>query len=157
MNKTAKPFTGLCTRSLFCYSHTHSHTCTHANTNTNTNTNRRYASQVLLCSGLFCDPNGCCTLLATMVAAAQAARRGRERRLRAYLRYAWMSVAMALADGKAREEDRDVHYTAAFRTTDDPPEPELFDLFEEPGGARPVFLTEPPGESQGGAGHGHQL
>ena len=58
-------------------------------------------------------------------------------------------------DGKAR--DRDVHYTAAFRTTDDPPEPELFDLFEEPGGARPVFLTEPPGESQGGAGHGHRL
>ena len=100
MNKTAKPFTGLCTRSLFCYSHTHSHTCTHANTNTNTNTNtnRRYASQVLLCSGLFCDPNGCCTLLATMVAAAQAARRRRERRLRAYLRYAWMSVAMALAE-----------------------------------------------------------
>ena len=65
-----------------------------------------------------------------------SARRRRERRLRAYLRYARMSVAMALAEcqhhsaqrpkkARAREEEREVHYTAAFRTTVPPPEPEL--------------------------------
>ena len=58
-----------------------------------------------------------------------SARRRRERRLRAYLRYARMSVAMALAESqhrsaqrqrkvRAREDDREVHYTAAFRATD---------------------------------------
>ena len=36
-----------------------------------------------------------------------------------------------------------MHYTAAFRTTVPPPEPELFDLFEEPGGGRPDLLLEP--------------
>ena len=38
-----------------------------------------------------------------------------------------------------------MHYTAAFRTTVPPPEPELFDLFEEPGGVRPNLLLEPQG------------
>ena len=59
----------------------------------------------------------------------------------AYLRYARMSVAMALAEAKhhtaprgqrtarAREEEREVHYTSAFRTTVPPSDPELFDLF----------------------------
>ena len=88
-----------------------------------------------------------------------SARRRRERRLRAYLRYARMSVAMALAEtqhhsaqrpkkARAREEEREVHYTAAFRTTVPPPEPELFDLFEEPGGGRPSLLLEPQGAQQ---------
>ena len=38
-----------------------------------------------------------------------------------------------------------MHHTAAFRTTVPPPEPELFDLFEEPGGVRPNLLLEPQG------------
>ena len=46
---------------------------------------------------------------------------------------------------RAREEEREVHYTAAFRMTLPPPEPELFDLFEEPGGERPDLLLEPQG------------
>ena len=71
------------------------------------------------------------------------ARRQRGRRLRPYLRYARMSVEMAFAEcqhhsaqlqKKARiwEEEREVHYTPAFATTVPSPEPELFDLFEEP-------------------------
>ena len=83
-----------------------------------------------------------------------SARRRRERRLRANLRYARMSVAMALAEcqhhsaqrpkkASTREEEREVHYTAAFRTTVPPPEPELFNLCEEPGGRRPDPLLEP--------------
>ena len=46
---------------------------------------------------------------------------------------------------RAREEEREVHYTAAFRTTFPPPEPELFDPFEEPG-ERPDLLLEPQGQ-----------
>ena len=42
-----------------------------------------------------------------------------------------------------------MHYTAAFRTTVPPPEPELFDLFEEPGGGRPDLLLEPQGQQLG--------
>ena len=67
----------------------------------------------------------------------------------ARLRYARMSVEMALAEcqlrsaqrqkkARAREEEREMHYTAAFRTTVPPPVPELFDLFEEPGGCGPT-------------------
>ena len=89
-----------------------------------------------------------------------SARRRRERRLRAYSRYARMSVAMSLAEtqhlsaqrpkkARAREEEREVHYTAAFRTTVPPPEPELFDLFEESGGERPGLLLEPQGPQFG--------
>ena len=89
-----------------------------------------------------------------------SARRRRERRLRAYLRYARMSVAMALAEtqhhsaqrpkkARAREEEREVHHTAAFRTTVPPPERELFDLFEEPGGGRPDLLLKPQGQLGG--------
>ena len=85
-----------------------------------------------------------------------SARRRRERRLRAHLKYARMSVAMALAKchhdsaqrqrtARAREEEREMHYTAAFRTTVPPPEPELFDLFEEPNRVRPNLLLEPHG------------
>ena len=80
----------------------------------------------------------------------------RERRLRAYLRYARMSVQMALAEashhtaprGQRLARARD-EYTAAFRTTVPPPEPELFDLFEEPGGGRPDLLLEPQGPQAG--------
>ena len=61
----------------------------------------------------------------------------------ASVRYARMSVAMA------REEEREMNYTAAFRTTAPPPEPELFDLFEEPGGGRPDLLLEPQGPQTG--------
>ena len=91
-------------------------------------------------------------------AGSGAARRRRERRLRAYLRYARMSVAMALAEvnhhtapqgqrtARARgEKEREVQYTAVVRTTVPPPEPELFEFFEEPGGARPNLLLEPQG------------
>ena len=42
-----------------------------------------------------------------------------------------------------------MHYTAAFRTTVPPPEPELFDLFEESGGERPGLLLEPQGPQFG--------
>ena len=81
-------------------------------------------------------------------------------RRRRYLRYARMSVAMALAEcqhhsaqrpkkTRAREEEREVHYTAAFRTTVPPPDPELFDLFEEPGGGWPDLLLEPQGQQLG--------
>ena len=92
---------------------------------------------------------------------AGAATRRRERRLRAYLKYARMSVQMALAEAshhtaprgqriaRAREEEREVLNTAAFRTTVPPPEPELFDLFEEPGGGRPDLLLEPQGPQAG--------
>ena len=91
--------------------------------------------------------------------ATGAARRRRERRLRAYLRYARMSVEMALAEcqhhnaqrqkkARAREEEREMHHTAAFRTIVHPPEPELFDLFEEPGGVRPNLLLEPQGPQE---------
>ena len=90
-----------------------------------------------------------------------AARRRRERRLRAYLRYARMSVQMALAEAshhtaprgqriaRAREEERLTKYSAAFQATVPPPEPELFDLFEEPGGGRPDLLVEPQGPQAG--------
>ena len=50
---------------------------------------------------------------------------------------------------RAREEEREVHHTAAFRTTVRPSEPELFDLFEEPGGRRPDSLLEPEGPQPG--------
>ena len=69
------------------------------------------------------------------------------------------SVAMALAEtqhhsaqrqkkARAREEEREMNYMAAFRTTVPPPERELFDLFEEPGG-RPDLLLEPQGQQLG--------
>ena len=72
-----------------------------------------------------------------------------------------MSVQMALAEAthhtaprgqrtaRAREEDRETKYTAAFRATVPPPERELFDLFEEPGGGRPDLLVEPQGPQAG--------
>ena len=46
---------------------------------------------------------------------------------------------------RAWEEEREVHNTAEIRTTVPPPEPELFDLSEEPGGMRPSLLLEPHG------------
>ena len=67
-----------------------------------------------------------------------SARRQRERRLRAYLRYARMSVAMELAKSR--------HYSAPSGQRNarawSPPEPELFDPFEVPGGVRPVLLVQ---------------
>ena len=84
-----------------------------------------------------------------------SARRRRERRLRAYLKCARMSVAMALAESqdhsaqrpkmaRAGEEVREVlHGEAPGQPT---PQPELFQLFEEePGGSRPPCLGEPRG------------
>ena len=50
--------------------------------------------------------------------------------------------------GRAREEEREMNYTAAFWTTVPPPAPELFDLFEEPGGERPDLLLEPQGAQE---------
>ena len=91
--------------------------------------------------------------------ATGAAGRRRERRLRACLRYARMSVEMVFPDcehhsaqrqrkARAREEEHEVHHTAAFRTTVPPPEPDLFDLFEDPGGVRPKMLLEPQGPQE---------
>ena len=74
-----------------------------------------------------------------------------------------MSAAMALAEAthhtaprgqrtaRAREEGREVHHTAAFRTTVPPPEPELFDIFEEPSRERPDLLLKP--QAGGPAAH----
>ena len=85
-----------------------------------------------------------------------AAARRRQRRLRAYLRYARMCVAMALAESthhtsrgqrfaRAGEEGREEH--DALRQRPPPPQPELFQLFEEeePGGSRPPCLVAPRG------------
>ena len=92
-----------------------------------------------------------------------AARRRRERRLRAHLRYARMSVAMPLAEcqhhnaqrpktARAWEEEREVHYTSAFCTTVPPSELELFDLFDEPGGGGPTCRWSRRGHSRGFTG-----
>ena len=73
-----------------------------------------------------------------------------------------MSVQMALPEAshhtaprgqriaRAREEEREVHNTAAFRTTVPPPEPELFDLFEEPGGGAAQLAVGAAGAAGGG-------
>ena len=71
------------------------------------------------------------------------------------LQHERMSVAMALAEklhhsaqrpemARAGEEESELNFTAAVRTTP-PPQPVLFSLFdEEPGGRRPASLAEPP-------------
>ena len=83
-----------------------------------------------------------------------AAARRRQRRLRAYLRYARMSVAMALAGSTHHTSrgqknaragvGREMNFTA---TNGDPrtPQQELFKLSfeEEPGGGRPGSVTDP--------------
>ena len=88
-----------------------------------------------------------------------AAARRRQRRLRACLRYARMSVAMALAESthrtsrgqriaRAGEEGREEH-GALRRQRPPPPQPELFQLYEEePGGSRPACLGEPRGPQE---------
>ena len=93
---------------------------------------------------------------------AGAARRRRERRLRAYLRYARMSVAMALAESrhhtaprgqeKARawEGGHEMQYTAEFREPPPPPEAAgtqyfAMDFDEVPAATRPNLLLEPQG------------
>ena len=49
---------------------------------------------------------------------------------------------------RAGEEESETKYTAKFRTTP-PPQPELFQLFEEePGGLRPTGLVEPRGPQE---------
>ena len=49
---------------------------------------------------------------------------------------------------RAGEEENETKYTAKFRTTP-PPQPELFQLFEEePGGLRPTGLVEPRGPQE---------
>ena len=92
--------------------------------------------------------------------AAGAARRRRERRLRSWLKHERMTVAMALAEMKhhtaprgpkmarAGEEESETKFSAKFRTSP-PPQPELFQLFEEePGGLRPTGLVEPRGPQE---------
>ena len=127
----------------------------HTDNNNNNNNNRRSGPQEFC--PLVCVPMAACS---DAGGGTGSARRRRERRLHAYLRYPRMSVAMALAEcqhhsaqrpkkARAREEEREVHYTAAFRTTVPPPEPELFDLFEEPCGERPDLLLEPQGPQTG--------
>ena len=116
-----------------------------------TTTTQVSAREFPFCCLIFCETS-CGRPI--VLHATGAARRRRERRLRAYMRYARMGVEMALAEcqhhsaqrqKKARfwEEEREMHCTAAFRTTVPPPEPELFELFEEPGGVRPNLLLEP--------------
>ena len=88
-----------------------------------------------------------------------AAARRRQRRLRAYLRYARMSVAVALAESthhtsrgqrfaRVGEEGREEH-DALRRQRPPPPQPEHFRLYEEePGGSRPSCLGEPRGPQE---------
>ena len=90
-----------------------------------------------------------------------AAQRRKQRRLRSWWRHEQQSIAAALATyshhsalrgqktARAGEEERETKYTAAFRATVPPPEPVLFDLFEEPGGGRPNLLLEPQGPQAG--------
>ena len=80
-----------------------------------------------------------------------AARRRRERRLRAYLKYARMSVAMALAEARHHTAPRG-QTTARAEATNDAPrsqtmsvagDTEFFSLYEEElGGTRPDRLYE---------------
>ena len=92
--------------------------------------------------------------------AAGAAQRRRGRRLRAALRHERQSIAMALAEmshhtaprglrmARAGEEGREEH-DALRRQRPPPPQPELFQLYEEePGGRRPTGLVEPPGPQE---------
>ena len=85
-----------------------------------------------------------------------AAMRRRQRRLRQFLRHERLSVAMALAEklhhtsrgqrfARAGEMGREEH-DALRRQRHPPPQPELFQLYEEePGGSRPACLAEPRG------------
>ena len=87
------------------------------------------------------------------VGRVSAARKRRERRLRQFLRHERLSVAIALSEkkhhtsrgqrkDKAGEEGRgsEKYYTAKFRDNP-PPQPELFQLFEEePSGSQPPCL-----------------
>ena len=81
-----------------------------------------------------------------------AGQRRRQRRLRSWLRHERMTVAVALAErthhssrgqktARAWVWEREMNYTATIL---DPPTPQpvLFSLYEEPGGARPDRLWE---------------
>ena len=103
-----------------------------------------------------------------------SARRRRERRLRAYLKYARMSVAMALAESTHHSSrgqtnaavgvwGREMNCTATIRDPLPPSptpthththQPELFELSfeEEPGGGRPDRIATMSGP-QGSAAH----
>ena len=70
-----------------------------------------------------------------------SARRRRERRLRAYLRHARMSVAMALAETQHHSAQRPKKARARGEER------------EEPGGGRPSLLLEPQGAQPGGQRH----
>ena len=89
-----------------------------------------------------------------------AAQRRKQRRLRSWWRHEQQSIAAALATfthhsalrgqktARAGEEESETKYTAKFRTTP-PPQPELFQLFEEePSGLRPTGLVEPRGPQE---------
>ena len=91
-----------------------------------------------------------------------ASQRRKQRRLRSWWRHEQQSIAAALATSlhhssrgqrkaRAGEEESEVKYTAKFRTTP-PPQPELFSLYEEPGGTRPVSLAEPGCRKSGFSG-----
>ena len=93
--------------------------------------------------------------------ALTAAMRRRQRRLRQFLRHERLSVAMALAEklhhtsrgqrfARAGEEGREEH-DALRRQRPPPPQPELFQLYdEEPGGSRPACLVAPRGPQEVG-------
>ena len=88
-----------------------------------------------------------------------AAQRRKQRRLRSWWRHEQQSIAAALATSlhhssrgqrkaRAGEEESELNYTAMDRTTP-PPQPVLFQLYEEePGGRRPASLAEPPGPQE---------
>ena len=88
-----------------------------------------------------------------------AAQRRKQRRLRSWWRHEQQSIAAALATSlhhssrgqrkaRAGEEESELNFTAKDRKTP-PPQPVLFQLYEEePGGRRPASLAEPPGPQE---------
>ena len=89
------------------------------------------------------------------VAHATAAARRRQRRLRQFLRHERLTVAMLLAERdhhtaprgqKQARSGEEVRVARHGQVPEQPPQPELFDVFdEEPGGGRPASLSEVAG------------
>ena len=88
-----------------------------------------------------------------------AAQRRKQRRLRSWWRHEQQLIAAALATSlhhssrgqrkaRAGEGESELNHTAKDRKTP-PPQPVLFQLYEEePGGRRPASLAEPPGPQE---------